>query len=270
MTAEATAPDFPPYDPLGRRLNERFHTMYRERVAELVLTFGAPDGRPVILAINDDLILMKDGQREDLIVRPDSYHQLKALGHAFFARFLGADDEQLPNLTEQYLLQVAGQLGPDARSIAEQIPATLRPEALPRVVGELMEQAFTEAARIELELLHQRVHPWWEALDADEKRRCGIVVISSHQSRAERLNVQYFEALTGRRSGPGAFGEDGFVVVEGDIKADDALEHLARHYLDQEVAAELFGDRFRLQIDLLAHGAKAMIPQLLGSKSSSA
>lgn len=260
------APEFPPYDPLGRRLNERFHSMYKERLAQLVLTFGAQDGRPVILAMNDDLVLMKDGQREDLIVRPESYHQLKALGHAYFARLLGAQDPELPALTEDYLLQVAGQLPLEARPIAEQIPSTLRPEAPPREVGALMEQAFAEAARIELQLLHQRVKPWWDGLGAEQQTRCGIVVVSSHQSRAERLNVQYFEALTGRRSGPGALGEDGFIVVEGDIHADEALLHLARHYLDQEVSEQMFGDRFRLQIDLLAYGAREMIPELLSGR----
>jgi hypothetical protein len=259
----SSAPEFPPYDPLGKRLNERFHSMYQERLAQLVLTFGAAGGRPVVLALNDDLVLMKDGQRQDVIVRPDSYHQLKALGHAYFARLLGAEDPELPELTEQYLLQVGGHLPLEARAIAEQIPSTLRPEAPPREVGALMEQAFAQAARIELYLLHQRVSPWWEALSEDEQSRCGIVVVSSHQSRAERLNVQYFEALTGRRSGPGALHEDGFLVLEGDIHADDALLHLARHYLDQEVAEQMFGDRFRLQIDLLAPGARQMIPELL-------
>lgn len=258
-------PDFPPYDPLGLELNCAFHNAYKQRLRELVLSFGQAGGRPVMVALNDDVLMLHDGRRREAQVRPASYHQLKALAHAFFARALGDSNPELEPKSRAYLAQVVAELPAEAADIARRIPATLQPGADLRLAGELMEQAFVAAARIELQGLHRHVSPWWQELNAEQRAACGIVVVTSHQSRVERLNIQFFEALTGRATGVGAQNEDGFVVLEGDVEFDEALEHLARHYLDQEMSEKLFGNRYRLQIDLLAPGARAQLPTILSS-----
>ena len=123
--------------------------------------------------------------------------------------------------------------------------------------------ALERGARMELEDLHAVVFPWWSALSAEEQQSCGIVLTTPHQPRAGRLSVLYFERLTGRKTGLGATLDDGLIVLEYDCDEQTALLALARHYLDQEIGQQFFGDRFRMQRDVLADSAQSILEELL-------
>lgn len=122
--------------------------------------------------------------------------------------------------------------------------------------------ALERGARLELEDLHQAVFPWWNDLSPEERQACAIAVTTPHQPRNGRLSVLYLERLTGRRTGLGACLDDGLVVLEMDCDEQTALLGLARHYLDQEIGQLFFGDRFRMQRDVMADAAGPILDEL--------
>lgn len=122
--------------------------------------------------------------------------------------------------------------------------------------------ALERGARMELEDLHAAVFPWWSALSVEERRLCAICVASPHQPRAGRLSLLYLERLSGRQTGVGASLDDGLVLLEMDCDEHTALLGLARHYLDQEIGELFFGDRFRMQRDVMADAAGPILDEL--------
>ena len=125
---------------------------------------------------------------------------------------------------------------------------------------------FTEVlergARLELEDLHQAVFPWWNQLSENERQRCAIAVATPHQPRVGRLSLMYLERLTGRKTGVGASLDDGLIVLEMECDEHTALLSLGRHYLDQEIGQQFFGDRFRMQRDVMADAAGTILDEL--------
>ncbi len=122
--------------------------------------------------------------------------------------------------------------------------------------------ALERGARMEIEDLHSAVYPWWSELSEDEQKRCAICVTTPHQPRDGRLSLLYLERLSGRKTGVGASLDDGLVVLEMDCDEHTALLGLARHYLDQEIGELFFGDRFRMQRDVMAAAAGAILDEL--------
>lgn len=125
--------------------------------------------------------------------------------------------------------------------------------------------ALEQGARMELEDLHAAVHPWWSGLSDEERGRCAICLTTPHQPRDGRLSLLYLERLTGRKTGVGARLDDGLVVLEMDCDEYTALQGLARHYLDQEIGELFFGDRFRMQRDVMADAASLILDELIPS-----
>lgn len=123
--------------------------------------------------------------------------------------------------------------------------------------------ALQQGARLELEDLHQAIHPWWTALSEPERQRCAMAVVTPHQPRVGRLSLLYLERLTGRKTGVGASLDDGLIVLEGPYDEHTALLAVGRHYLDQEIGELFFGDRFRMQRDVMADAAGAILDELI-------
>lgn len=202
----------------GGEGNRSFHRIYQQRLQDWL----RDPGRPICLVVQDTAVFLHQGQRQQVALRPPSFHAFKAEIHSQVAAVMaGAENQGFAAALER-------------------------------------------GARMELEDLHATVFPWWSALTIEERRRCGIVLTTPHQPRAGRLSVLYFERLTGRRTGLGASLDDGLVVLEYDCDEHTALLALARHYLDQEIGEQFFGDRFRMQRDVLADSAQTVLDQLLG------
>ena len=72
------------------------------------------------------------------------------------------------------------------------------------------------------------------------------------------------ERLSGRKTGRGARLDDVLVVLDYDGDEHTALMALARHYVDQQLGELFFGDRFRMQRDVLADSAQTVLDELLG------
>jgi len=232
-------------------INQLFHQRYQRRLIDILATFGQPEGRPVCLIFPRGVKLLWRGQEREFCIRPAEYHELKALCHAYFAIQLGESEDAV----------MAG-LGDDWAGCS-----FFTQDLLPRIMsGEGLQEAIERSARIELEALHGGLFSWWRhELSEPERAKCGFVIPVPHQARARRLSIQYVERLTGRCSGLGALGEDGLVIVEGIDDESGALLALARHYLDQEAADRVLGDRFGLQQDLLGNAASSLLGELFNA-----
>ncbi|MBX3169516.1 MAG: VOC family protein [Candidatus Eremiobacteraeota bacterium] len=209
---------FEPKEGPAREQNQSFHQLYQQRLQQWLEN----PGRPVLLQVADSVIFRHRGQRQQLTLRPPSYHLFKAEVHARAAECMRG---------------------------APMVDFTA---------------ALEQGARMELEDLHAAVFPWWSHLTVEERQRCAICVATPHQPREGRLSLLYLERLSGRRTGVGASLDDGLVVLEMDCDEHTALLGLARHYLDQEIGELFFGDRFRMQRDVMAEAAGPILDELLG------
>ena len=138
-------------------------------------------------------------------------------------------------------------------------------ERLHEYVRALASHAFETAQLavcIELEQLHALLGRWRN--DLGEGRWAGlyVVICGAHQPRYREATCQYFGQLLHQPEGYGAQREDRLVYAEGLCDVDSALDLLARHIVDQRVSNLLFGDRRRLQEDLLADAANAEVRKL--------
>ena len=55
------------------------------------------------------------------------------------------------------------------------------------------------------------------------------------------------------------------MYAESRFEEENALDLIARHIIDQDAGEAFFGDRFRMQRDLLGEGAEEFITDLLAS-----
>jgi hypothetical protein len=125
------------------------------------------------------------------------------------------------------------------------------------------------AVCIELEQLHTLLARWRNDLG---ERRCSgmyVVICGAHQPRYREAACQYFGRLLHQVESSAAEREDRLVYAEGLCDIQAALDLLARHIVDQRASNLLFGDRRRLQEDLLADAASAevrkLFPKMRGS-----
>jgi len=87
-------------------------------------------------------------------------------------------------------------------------------------------------------------------------------ICGAHQPRYREATCQYFGRLLHQPEGYGAEREDRLVYGEGLCDVNTALDLLARHIVDQRASNLLFGDRRRLQEDLLADAANTEVRKL--------
>ncbi len=290
----AEARDLPPRNGPFSAFNIGFHATYTRLVEQVLDQLGK--GVPVVVLIGDDATLLCDGgeQREQVI--PAHYHELKALAHLAFGvqlTLMANGSGHLTELTSSELHEKRAQIREAqaaangstscaSSSIRMKAPAELlcRARALvDRALAEgvvdfdrlqehvraLASNAFDTAQLavcIELEQLHALLGRWRN--DLGEKRWAGlyVVICGAHQPRYREATCQYFGRLLHQPEGSAAEREDRMVYGEGLCDVEAALDLLARHMVDQRASNLLFGDRRRLQKDLLADAASAEVRKL--------
>jgi putative intracellular protease/amidase len=290
-----TEAQYEPSSGLLSALNQYFHNDYEELVGVTRLSLER-EGNPVLILIGNELVLHRNGLREVTQVIPPVYHQLKAVGHMLFGVYLSLIVREPGGLNERKLVQVeqqhnlintvldhldeqgfsgavrAGQrvlLGAASQILAE-CRRTRRVDldavhAFARAMGKEMSENTRTAQRAELTCLHEKVCVWLDAMTPEERERLFVVVCGSHQARYQEIAMTYFRHLLGEFSTHGAHGEDRLMYAESKFEEDSGIDLIARHIIDQDAGDAFFGDRFRMQRDLLGDGAEAYINDLLAS-----
>jgi hypothetical protein len=283
----------PPNEPFAS-INVSFHETYTRLVEQVLAQLG--DRVPVLVLIGDDATLLCNGreQREQFI--PGRYHELKAVGHLAFGvqlTLMANGNGRLSELTAKDLHEKREQIREihaiiNATPISASCSPTMKPPAellcraralVDRVLeeGEVDFDRLQEHIRalashaletaqlavcIELEQLHALLARWRN--DLGEKSWAGmyVVICGAHQPRYREAACQYFSRLLRQPESSAAEREDRLVYAEGLCDIDAALDLLARHIVDQRASNLLFGDRRRLQEDLLADAASTEVRKL--------
>jgi len=290
----AGARNVPPENEPFAAINFSFHESYTRLVEQVLAQIG--DSVPVIVLIGDDATLLNDGgeQREQVI--PTRYHELKALGHLAFGvqlTLMANGSGRISEVTANELHRRRAQIQEiqdiiNGSSTSVSCSGTTKaPAELLCRVRTLVDRVLAEgvvdfdrlqkhirglashaletaqlAVRIELEQLHALLTRWRN--DLGERRWAGmyVVICGAHQPRYREAACQYFGRLLHQTDSSAAEREDRLVYAEGLCDVDAALDLLARHIVDQRASNLLFGDRRRLQEDLLADAASKEVQKL--------
>jgi putative intracellular protease/amidase len=286
-------PQYAPRDGLLGALNHYFHKDY-EALVELTTLSLEHAGIPVMISAGDELILRHRGLREVVRFIPPLYHQLKAIGHMVFGIHLSLEvrapnglneTEMFQTLQQQYLLKavlqnLADEGIPDEVS---EIQAALLSQAFDlltdvirhravdrgtlrafaRTTGALMLDNNTRAQRAALDGLHAAVTTWLASLTEEARAKLCVVVCGSRQGRSQDIVMEYFQRLLGEQAATGAARENRLIYAESTFGEDGALDLIARHIIDQDAGEAFFGDRMRMQRDLLSEGAADYVESLL-------
>ena len=290
--AEARA--LPPQSEPFASINVGFHVTYTRLVEQVLAKLG--ESVPVIVLMGDDARLLFDGKEQHEQVIPSRYHELKALAHLAFGvqlTLMANGSGHVTELTANELHEKRVQIR-EAQFAANSAFSTSTGTIAPKAAAELLcharmlvdrviEEGVVDFERlheniralasdaletaqlavcIELEQLHALLTRWRN--DLGETRWAGlyVVICGAHQPRYREATCQYFGQLLHQPEGYGAEREDRLVYGEGLCDVNAALDLLARHIVDQRASNLLFGDRRRLQGDLLADAARAEVRKL--------
>jgi hypothetical protein len=272
----------PAPDPLAE-LNQAFRDAYA-RARQQILAHGGP----VILVEGDDLVLWRQGKRTVARAIPERYHTLKAVSHVPLALYvllvnsaegeLGADRQaELRNYRERLrrispFLAKRG-LADELRRRQEEIlnsaigfldgvldAGRLKTGALTtfaRRMAPLVLANAKDAARAQLEGLHQQVRCWKAEMPADEWRCLRVVVMGSALPRRDNVAVQFFARLL-HEPGEG----DCIVYAESLFDERRALNLLGTRLLDSDIGTAFFDDPRRMHRDLLGDAAAACLKDM--------
>src|SRR5262245_14162793 len=294
----AEAQELPPRDGLFAAMNVGFHMTYTRLVEQVLAQLG--DSVPVVVLIGDDATLLFDGREQREQVRTTHYHELKALGHLAFSiqlTLMANGSGRISELTASELHEKRAQIREVHAVVnappvsASSLPTTTIASKAPTellccartLVDRVLEQGSVDFERlqkhiralaasaletaglavcIELEQLHALLGRWSNQLGETRWGGLYVVICGAHQPRYREAACQYFGRLLHQPDGSGAEREDRLVYAEGLCDVDGALDLLARHMVDQRASNLLFGDRRRLQEDLLADAASTEVRKL--------
>lgn len=264
-------------------LNCDFHNIYSARVQDIQKTFGETHGRPVILSLGDRVILKSAGKREEFLITPAPYSDLKAFSHAMFSIYLILSNQKPGELVKETQTQLQ-ELTLNLRHAKGSLYALHLDDILFSKINELYDlsldfvnkiqlnkkynqndlKSFYKqinpdllslnhyCAKLEINAVDKVISPWLQALSTEMFAKLAIVVATSHQARARNIMVEYFAKKFNKNLCIGAFCDDGMLILEDKFDEQSAQMLLARHYLDKEASRIIFNDAKRLQYDLLA------------------
>lgn len=266
--------------------NNIFRSAYAEARQKIQGVLGS-DALPVLIKLDDDLIVLADGKRSVCPVQGGDYHWLKTLSHIPLAVALcartGVASEPSLAVLRRYCTQVReAALATEADDLRANhlklLDATLdlldrwpgdaeklrsRLESYANRVEPLLEDNLRQAAETELSRLHQTVCELRAVTLRDQWQQVRVVVCGSHQARYREPAKRYFQALFGEREDVGAAGERRVLYGEGIANESDALLLLAGQMLDRELADWFRPSALALQQDVLGLAAEKVIDRLL-------
>ena len=278
-------------------VNRDFHQTYEQLVGDVLSKLGHE--YPVMMAIDDELKLFDSGVERAERFIPEAYHQLKAICHVAFGVQLALaynGDGPLNEATARQLqaktalIQTAEQhiheenFSEDVHDSSVEIlrlcrlfvegvlnAASVDSSAVAgfaRDVGPQLKRNIGCATRLELNRLHEVVTLWRGELGTVKWRATYVVICEGHQPRYRQATKQYFQRLLHEDDGSAAELEDRVIYAEGVSDVAAAIDLLARHMIDQDASRIFFGDRRRLQEDLLADAATHYLNELLPNARS--
>ncbi|MGE0324987.1 MAG: hypothetical protein AB7K71_18500 [Polyangiaceae bacterium] len=274
-------------------LNRHFAQRYAQSKATAVSDTLVSEC-PTIIRLESALVLLRGGARERAEILGERYHAYKAAAHVPATLALALTQATPPTTPQLRALQrdltdLLESKEPDAamRQATEPCKALLdawlavrreTPDGTPplecvdefkrdaqRAIGPCM----LAAARCEIDSLHAIVSAWTKGFSEKEWRSLKVVICASHQARYRESTKLYFRRLLVHRLGHEpqdesrtAEGEHQVIYAENCASEDDALNLLAMHHVDRDLAEWLLGERTSLQRDVIGDTFAELLDEL--------
>lgn len=283
-------PPWPRIDSALDDVNEDFHAAYdtARSVAEASV--------PVLVFIDDALVVYRRGERRSFPVTPRLYHAIKSAAHAPLALYSALHlqgGRALDSEAVQRLTALREHAAASHRALAEDIPPA---EALDesrrllastlafiertlaegrashhavatfaRSCGPALVRLIDHATGVQLDALHARVEEVLAELSSAETAALQVVVAGPHQARERSVAMQYFR----KRLREPAHTEERVAYAENATDEQAALTLVGTRRFDRAVAGAFFGDEHRLQRDLLGDAAAARLSAITFERKES-
>jgi hypothetical protein len=127
----------------------------------------------------------------------------------------------------------------------------------------LLDQSFRDAARVQIDAIHNAVTQWGASLGSEPWKNLWVIPMGPRIAREGFLQTQYFERLIGPEG-----ARDRIIFGENLSQITEALRLLQSVVLDRSLSLTLFGDPLRMEIDILAYGAREYLDDLFGFSSN--
>jgi hypothetical protein len=262
-------------------VNGDFHTAYD--VARGV----AEEEAPVLIFLNDRLVVHLRGERHEFLVTPRLYHLIKSASHAPIALYSALyliGDRAIDPASAQRLLSLRQHCQASLQSLADEasplhgdlhqvlastialIDHTLAQRQGSRVAlaefarssGPPLLRLIDCATGVQLDALHARVDAVLAEMTPGERGRLQVVVAGPHQARERSVAMQYFR----KRLREPEHTEERVAYAENAADEGAALALVGTRRFDRALAGAFFGDERRLQRDLLGDAAAARLSRL--------
>ena len=120
--------------------------------------------------------------------------------------------------------------------------------AFARRSGDVIDALFDIATKEELRSLEAATRRALATRTAKERSSYHVVVAGNHQARERSLGMQYFRKLIG--------DDERVTYAENASSVDEAVEVVAKQKFDRRLSVEFFGERTRMERDLLGDAAE--------------
>jgi hypothetical protein len=262
--------------PQFQESNDLFRQIYAETRTRTI-----KKAQPIIVAVNDFIILHDGTKVETTQVITEKYTLLKAVDHIPLATFvvLELDTDQM--LGEQKLQQIRELQSVSRKALASLDKSGLTGDVLERQkqmiikslnllestlkerrisaqdltafcrdMQKMVLQNVDEAIADQLLAIDLQVRQWRKDLGPEKWDQVRVVVVGQHMPRELNSTTQYFsKALKKKREG------DRIYYCEGLSEDADGLKLIGTHILDSKIAVAFFKDEWRMHRDLLSDGA---------------
>ncbi|MFN2107707.1 MAG: hypothetical protein ACK2UJ_22710 [Candidatus Promineifilaceae bacterium] len=273
-------------------LNDAFHHNYSKAIQYSYESLGRRD-TPTIIVSGDHVTLYFDGKQETVLIIPDLYQRVKSISHVSFGIYVTLANNGFGPLVDAVRADLTDQLDliEKGLSILEKLDIPHEFISIQRdtlitaaeIVRDVLDKGAIEeepllefgrasaplyldnaalAARLELDALHKVISRWQEQVGPVSWKKIYVVICAAHQARYRETTKQYFQRLFHESEGLGANFENRVIYAEHIHDNEAALQLLARHLVDQRTSIALFGQRTRLQEDLMSDGAAEYLKAL--------
>ena len=272
-----SAPPWPRIDSSLDDVNDDFHKAYDNARS------AAEEEAPVLVFIDDALVVFRHGERRSIPVTPRLYHAIKSASHvplALYSLLFPQGDGVLDSGSVRRLKALRKHTQVSLDALAKDITdaavlAELRPllesslAFIDRTVadgrsshrslvafagscGPALLRLIDQATGVQLDALHKCVEEVLGALTPAETDVLQVVVAGPHQARERSVAMQYFR----KRLHEPDHAEERVAYAENAADEQAALTLVGTRRFDRAVAGAFFGDEKRLQRDLLGDAAK--------------
>lgn len=266
--------------PEFQKTNDKFRELYAEARSRMIKL-----SEPTIIVFGDEIVLLDGPNRSSRKFISDKYTLLKSVDHISLAVFvclkLDADRPLLPEKMRQIsefkrlsekALAALDSCNLDSESLARQkllinksleiiekvekqrTISSSQLQAFCREIAKPVMKNADDGVQSQLSIIDSVVREWRDSLSDEKWKRLKVVILGGHMPRQQQSNMQYFSKLfKQKREG------DRLIYCEGLSEENDALNLLATHGIDREIAVAYFNDEWRMHRDLLSDSATAYL-----------